>query len=38
MISVVERKIHPLVYYHINSLQKTSKYTNVSKSSLSRMK
>ena len=38
MISVAERKIHLLVYSHINSLRKTSKYTNVSKSSLSRWK
>ena len=38
MNSVAERKIHLLVYYHINSLRKTSKYTNVSKSSLSRWK
>ena len=38
MISVAERKIHLLVYNHLNSLRKTSKYTNVSKSSLSRWK
>ena len=38
MISIAERKIHLLVYYHLNSLRKTSKYTNVSKSSLSRWK
>ena len=38
MISIAERKIHLLVYYHLNSLRKTSKYTKVSKSSLSRWK
>ena len=38
MISIAERKIHLLVYYHLNSLKKTSKYTKVSKSSLSRWK
>ena len=38
MISIAERKIHLLVYYHLNSLRKTSKYTKISKSSLSRWK
>ena len=38
MISIAERKIHLLVYYHLNSLRKTSKYTKVSKLSLSRWK
>ena len=36
MISIKERKIHLLVYSHLKSLRKTSKLTNVSKSSLSR--
>ena len=36
MISIEERKIHLLVYSHLNSLRKTSKYTNVSKFSISR--
>jgi hypothetical protein len=36
MIQIQERKIHLLVYKHLNSLRKTSKYTNASKSSISR--
>ena len=36
MIPIQERKIHLLVYKHLNSLRKTSKYTNASKSSISR--